>query len=297
MSATPGAPSRAALLAHVARLYYLRDVPKREIATRLGMSRFKVARLLDQARAEGVIRFDISDPVVLAEALSSDLQRAFGLDLAVAVEGADVDLVATAAAGWVPSLAPDGASLGVAWGTTLSRVARALPAAHTGTPVVQICGAIAGLELGTGPVELALQFGERLGGPVYALPAPARASASTQKELRRDATVAPTVAQWRTLGAALVGIGDAGRLRGSPRGAVGHLLVHTYTIDGEYLSPGTRELPTLAASWRELRRTRVFAVASGETKRRAVLGALRTGVVNGLFCDAALGEALLAADG
>ena len=118
-----------------------------------------------------------------------------------------------------------------------------------------------------------------------------------QKALRRDPTVAPTVAQWRTLGAALVGIGDAARLRGASRRAVGHLLVHTYTVDGERLAANAGQATALAASWADLRRTRVHAVVSGNAKRRAVLGALRTGVLDGLFCDALLAEALLAHDG
>lgn len=288
-------PSSAdsALLAHVARLYYVSGMAQRDIATRFGMSRFKIARLLERARVEGVIRFDIAEAVPLSDQLSRKLEREFGLELGIVVEGDDVDAVAAAAAQWVPRLAPDGGSLGVAWGTTLSRVAMALPRVSTGTPVVQICGAIAGLDPGTGPAELALQFGERLGGPVYPLPAPALASASTHKELARDPTVAPTVAQWRRLGAALVGIGSARQLRGAPTNAVGHLLVHTYSLDGQQLAPSGGKVHAFAASWNQLRRTRLFAVASGEAKHQAVHGALRTGLLNGLFCDASLASKIL----
>ena len=71
--------------AHVARLYFEHDVTKREIAQRLGISRFKVARLLDQARNEGIVRVEIQDPVDVDGELSRALERTFGLQLAVVV--------------------------------------------------------------------------------------------------------------------------------------------------------------------------------------------------------------------
>ena len=48
-----------AAMAEVARLYYVRDLTQQDIAERLGVSRFKVVRLLAQARSEGVVRFEI----------------------------------------------------------------------------------------------------------------------------------------------------------------------------------------------------------------------------------------------
>src|SRR4051812_45442545 len=114
--------------AHVARLYFEHDLTKREIAQRLGISRFKVARLLDQARAEGIVRVEIEDPVEIQSDLSRALEDAFGLDLAVVVR--DGRAIPRAAATWLPELVREGDTLGVAWGTTLQSVVELL---ETGT--------------------------------------------------------------------------------------------------------------------------------------------------------------------
>jgi len=45
--------SEAAL--HVSHLYFKRRLTKQDIAARLGISRFKVARLIDQALEEGLV--------------------------------------------------------------------------------------------------------------------------------------------------------------------------------------------------------------------------------------------------
>ncbi len=46
-------PAALVLTATVARRYYLDGATKSDIAAELGLSRFKVARLLDEARATG----------------------------------------------------------------------------------------------------------------------------------------------------------------------------------------------------------------------------------------------------
>lgn len=45
----------------VARRYYLQRSTKSQIADELGISRFKVPRLLDTALADGIVRIEISD--------------------------------------------------------------------------------------------------------------------------------------------------------------------------------------------------------------------------------------------
>ena len=50
------------LTATVARRYYLDGASKSDIAAELGLSRFKVARLLDRARATGLVRIELDSP-------------------------------------------------------------------------------------------------------------------------------------------------------------------------------------------------------------------------------------------
>lgn len=256
-------------MAEVARLYYVRDLTQQEIAKRLGVSRFKVLRLLEQARAEGVVRFEIDEPVPVLDDLSAQLEQRYGLDTATVVE----DDVASAAAHLLPTLLRQHDVLGVAWGSTLQLVAERLPAIATGTPVVQICGAMPGLEPGTGPTELAARFAERTRGPFYPLPAPALASRRARDELLANDAVKPTVAMFASVTVALVGIGV--------RPGGGHLLVHVFGDDGRLHKP---EL-AVAMSIEQLRRARTIAIAGGAAKRSAVHGALQTGLLKGIVTD------------
>jgi DNA-binding transcriptional regulator LsrR (DeoR family) len=57
-----GRPSEIVLAARVARQFYLEGVSKVDIADRLGISRFRVARLLGSAREAGKVRIEIGLP-------------------------------------------------------------------------------------------------------------------------------------------------------------------------------------------------------------------------------------------
>ena len=65
-------PSEVVLAARVARQFYLEGVSKVDIADRLGISRFRVARLLDSARDAGMVRIEIGLPLERAEVVAPD---------------------------------------------------------------------------------------------------------------------------------------------------------------------------------------------------------------------------------
>lgn len=253
-------------MAEVARLYYIRDLTQQEIAERLGVSRFKVLRLLEQARAEGVVRFEIDEPVPVHDDLSRRLESRY--DITAVVVERDV---ARAAAELLPRLLGRGDVLGVAWGQTLAAIEQALPELDLGVPVVQICGAIDGLVPGAGPTELAARFAVKIGGRFHPLDAPAVADA---KALRRS--VRPTTAIFDDVSIALLGIG-------AYPDAAGHLLVHVFDDEGHIVSAEH----AIALSVPQLRRARVVAAAGGRGKQRAVAGALRTGLLDVVVTDAA----------
>src|SRR5919205_212563 len=86
----PG-PAHLVLLAAVARRYYLDGQSKIEIAQDLSISRFKVARLLDEARASGLVQIEIRYPGSVDVNLSARLRERYGLRHAVVVDTADED--------------------------------------------------------------------------------------------------------------------------------------------------------------------------------------------------------------
>ena len=87
-----GRPTEIVLAARVARQYYVEGASKVNIADRLGISRFRVARLLDSAREAGMVRIEIGLPGgTLDVGLSAELCGAFGLQYAFAFDFPDDD--------------------------------------------------------------------------------------------------------------------------------------------------------------------------------------------------------------
>ena len=82
-------PAQLILIASVARRYYLEGKSKIEIAEELGLSRFKVARLLETARDSGLVHIEIADPDMIDVDLSARLQDAYDLHHAVVVDTPD----------------------------------------------------------------------------------------------------------------------------------------------------------------------------------------------------------------
>src|ERR1700745_3096076 len=78
-------PTEVVLAARVARQFYLEGVSKIDIADRLRISRFRVARLLEGARDAGMVRIEIGLPGGNLDAgLSAELCSASGLRRAFA---------------------------------------------------------------------------------------------------------------------------------------------------------------------------------------------------------------------
>src|SRR6202451_3393314 len=73
-------PSEVVLAPRGARQFYLEGISKVGIADRLGISRFRVARLLDSARETGMVRIEIGLPGGSLDAgLSAELCSTLGL--------------------------------------------------------------------------------------------------------------------------------------------------------------------------------------------------------------------------
>jgi DNA-binding transcriptional regulator LsrR (DeoR family) len=311
------APDSDALIGQVARLFFERQLTKVEIAARLGISRFRVARLLDRALAEGVVRIEFRDTPAQDRGLGGRVAERFGIGrCVVAAPGASGTAVARLGAEVVDGLLEPGEAIGIAWGSTVSRVVRAMPARDDPTlDVVQLAGSSSSLDAASDPGDLTRILAERLGARLHRIHAPAFVeSAELRAALVRQTEVAATVERFAAIDVAVVGIGAFGTTetaasssllrsgalsrtetdRLTRLGAVGDLLVHAFTADGGFVAPDLAER-AIAISIDQLRRVpTVVAVAFGPAKVGAIRGALRTGVVGVLVTDAPTAEGLLA---
>jgi DNA-binding transcriptional regulator LsrR (DeoR family) len=321
---SPTAAQAPDLSTQVARLFFDRQLSKVEIASRLGISRFRVARLIDGALADGLVRIEYRDVPAEDRELAGAMEERFGLDLC-AVAVATPPAGAPAANADVPRLAGavldgligDGDAIGIAWGSTLAAVVRAISPRRDGhASVVQLAGSSSRLDRDGDAGELARALADRLGGTAHPIFAPTFVeTAALRTALLREPDLAGTVDRFGSLDLAIVGVGampvdtegaasslvrsgvlGADELAGlTARGAVGDLVVHPFDATGAFVAP---ELAAraVAIGIDDLRRTRrVVAVASGVRKAGAIRGALATGIVRILVTDAATARAVLGA--
>jgi len=310
------------LAVKIARMFFGQQLAKTEIAQRLGISRFRVARLIDDALARGLVTIRFQEPEGLATDLGAALGQRFGLALCLVVRPVDGDggsplpLVARHAAGLLLDLLGPNEVLGVSWGSTVAATVNALPAAPIrGAHVVQLAGGTRRVASGHAPSELAQRLANRLGATLHPLYAPALVdSAALRDALLAEPEVRATVALYDRVDLALVGIGAfaaategaslaliaSGALTNAEiasavaRGAVADLVLHAVAADGSPV-PTALEERAIAVSIDQLRRIpRVIAVAAGAAKAPAIAAILRTGIVSILVTDEAAAEAVMA---
>src|SRR6266849_7514274 len=188
-------PSEVVLAARVARQFYLEGVSKVDIADRLGISRFRVARLLDSARDAGMVRIEIGLPGGSLDAgLSAELCSAFGLKQAFVYNFPDEEQalrhrLGEAAGQALMDLITPGDVLGMSWSRTLSGLAATLTEIPP-CPIVQLTGAVPPPD-GRDLLDLVRGVARIGGGPAHVFYAPMILDdAQTAAAVRRQADIA-----------------------------------------------------------------------------------------------------------
>jgi DNA-binding transcriptional regulator LsrR (DeoR family) len=136
--------------AAMARLFYLENKSKIEIAEEFGISRFKVARMLENAIRDGLIRLEIHLPAELDADLSDALRTRFDLTHAIVFtspaqgpggEGPDpvTHRLGAVAADLLTEIVTEGDVLGLVWGPEIEAMCPELTALPRCT-VVQLSG-------------------------------------------------------------------------------------------------------------------------------------------------------------
>src|SRR3984893_4241862 len=294
-------PSEVVLAARVARQFYIEGVSKVDIADRLGISRFRVARLLDSARETGMVRIEIGLPGGSLDAgLSAELCSAFGLRHAFVFTFPDDDeralrrRLGEAAGQALMDLIRPGDVLGMSWSRTLSGLAAALtpmppPAARDLLDLVRSVARIGG-------------------GPAHVFYAPMILDdAQMAAAIRRQADIAGAFSLVPSVTMAVVAIGawapglstiyDA--ITPAERDALAGLGVCA-ELAGVFISEDGRPVATpldsrmIVTPGSALERIPlVLSVAYGVSKSPAVFAAIRGDMVHGLVTHASLARALL----
>ncbi|MDQ1597690.1 MAG: deoxyribonucleoside regulator [Microbacteriaceae bacterium] len=285
------------LSVRAAELYYEESKTQDEIGTLLGLTRWKVGRLLSRARELGIVRIEIVHPRARRLPLERELRERFGLRDAIVVptpnDGTGLtQRVAEAAADYLRALRPVPRSLGVSWGRTLDDIAIHLPDGWArGVDVVQINGGVSLNRRAGSAATTAVAIARSGGGEATLLPSPAILERrETRLAIEADRTIAGVL---ELAAAASVYLFSAGPADGTSvlvdsgylshgdveelvrRGAVGDVVGRYIDANGNIVDPELDDR-TVGISLDQLRAAGLsIAVVAGPAKHdvaRAVVG-------------------------
>lgn len=298
-------------------LYHVRGLSQEEVGQSLGISRFRVNRLLAEARETGVVRVTVEHRTAGTLALADALRARWGLaEVLVApvppgTEG-DADYarraVGLVAAGFLARIGADGArGIGVGWGRTMAAMAQALTGLRNpDLRFVSLMGSMVRTS-GTSPFDVCARLASLTGGQAIFLPAPFLAdSVEDCSVILRQRLVREALGAAREVGHAFISVGecapdaflftsgiltaqDGAALRAA--GAVADTTGMFFCADGSLADTDlNRRAPSVGLE--ELRGCEVALLAGGLAKAAATRALLRAGFVNRLVVDEALGQAL-----
>lgn len=314
-------PAQLVLAASVARRYFLDGRTKIEIAEEYGLSRFKVARLLDAAREGGLVRIEISYPGAIDVELSGRLQEAFGLAHAIVIDTQDSheeslrQQLGAAAAELLTEIVTATDVLGLAWARSVSSMATQLTRLPP-IPVVQLTGALFRTDGdATAPddssIDVVREVARVSGGRAYLFFAPlVVADAATARALCRQPDVTRAFDQIGSVTKAVVGIGrwaagqstlydaaaDSERRRLARLGVCADMGGVFVRADGTPLKTSFNDRMVQISSAQMKAIPEVIGIPYGLTKAPAVLAAVRGGMVNSLVTHSSLARALIESD-
>ncbi len=311
--AQPPGPVKQVQIAQIATDYYVHGKTRVEIAEETGLSRFKIGRLLEEAVAAGIVRFEIASTIGVDLGLSMRLKARFGLDHAIVADvptdsdGAIQDALGSTVGELLHEILDENDVLGLTSGRTINAMARSLKAPPC-RRVVQLAGV-------AGPIhQSGLEVMRRMSAFDGVRPWPIYSSlimsdAQAADGVRRQPDVRQAFEQFNRVTVAVAAIGswvpqnslmfenraltESDRRALLDRGVVAELASTLITDAGEIVHD--LDARCIAISETQLRAipTRI-AVAGGPTKTRAIRAVLTARLITGLVTDSPTAERLLA---
>ena len=299
-----------ALLTEIAVAYYDQEQTQEEIAKRFGISRIKVGRLLKKARQEGIVEISVKYHPVFSSQIEQQFISHFGIKRAlIALDHHDEDeqrqQVAALVSNYLAGVLKNDMTVTVGQGRNVAAVAN-----HVGVFPERHCrcgGGMGGPKRGA-QLRGAEPSRRNRGRPVRGCSDPLDAAAYVETpELRaafmQNRLIKATLEQASKADVAIIGLGDMNEnsfmvqlgwftpqeiaTARQEQGVVGDLAGYSFfNIQGKPVDTVMNDR-VIGLSLEQLRAIPcVIAIASESTKATAILGALRTGVIDVLATSA-----------
>lgn len=309
--------SESQLMSQAAWLYYQGGLNQQETATRLGTTRARVNKLLQQARESGIVSITIDPRDNGLLDVEDQIARTFGLQRCICTPALGLsdehilrpplDEFPRRAVGSVAArllweqLSPQSELVvGTGWGRTLDHITRLIAGLHAPrTRFVSLMGSLTA-NRAFNPFEVVQALSRSTGGEGYFLPVPFIADSREDRDiLMAQRTVSDVLDMARNTDLALISVGElteGSLLRQSgmisaeellelrAAGAVGDTNGIFFDSWGR---PVDHELNarTMAVGFSELSRSHTVLLSAGGEKMHAATALLRSGIVKTLVID------------
>ena len=283
--------------------YYFGNMTQQQIADKLGISRIKVLRLLEESKNKGIIQFRIHPENNRILELEHRMMDRFGLDdilLVPSVADNPNENAARAAACYLEDKLPEKGSINIGYGDTIKRILNNLtiPSDHD----ISIFGM-------TGGINYYIRYSELVNkgadidrhSRLHLIPAPLIVSAPEVKEaLQNEPAVKRVYEDMKRSEMSIIGIGSVSTkatmyMEGSltsedlefleSQNSAGDIMGNYVDMNGKLVDFPLHEC-MLTTDLEDLRKMKnVIGVAGGLIKARGIAGALRSGVFRVLISD------------
>ena len=291
----------------MASLHYLEGKTQAEVAVTLGISRQKVQRLLRQAKELGIVEIKVRNLNAVSLDLEKQLRSSFKLrDVIIAAshpaERERRHSVARAAAGYLERHLSDNSVVTVGMGRNTGDIPDFFyPSRSLHCTFVSAMGSSPHVRESINPNNICQKLAANSKGRAVYLHAPANVESKQVRDiLLAQEAIGPIIKQAKKADIAVIGIGtpsedatlvrmdcvsktEAKRLAES--GVAGDLLGTCFDEDGQVIATDMHGR-LVGLTLEDLRHIRtVIAVVSEKDKSKAILGALRTGVIHILITE------------
>ncbi len=288
------------LMAEIALLYYKKGLTQQEIADLLKLTRQTVSKLLTLAVSEGVVEIKIHNPELEKRELEAEFEKKFHVKAAICnvsknnAELRQASTIERAIQYLLPILQKGNLKIAVSWGRSVQSLIKYFPTVTSvGNTVFPLFGSTEHEQPCFLPNELAREFAKKLDARVQYAWFPYQPDTEEDVALfQRTAYYKSMQNYWNTFDVAIIGIGNNTAFRlfdpafsrnDTTKQAVGDVATHFFSANGEWIECNERTLRISAANLKNVGKK--IAIAYGDDKVEAIVGAIKAGFVDTLITD------------
>lgn len=300
--------SKKMQMIRVAELYYLHNMTQQQIANIVGISRPTISRLLEDAKAQGIVEIKLHIADDIEYGVASELRERLGFQEVIVVNTRETDYdksmekLAKTAADYVTSIIKSNMTIGVSWGRAMKALAVAMPELKLeNVKVIQTVGGLGVTASNFDGTDVVSILASKLGGIHRSICGPAiLPSKSVADELKQIPAIAKVLEEASRADIYMTGIGSfdepdnslqrAGylsreeRISLHERGAVANILARILDKDGNEIMDFNDR--SLSISLDCLKGDALaIGISASENKAEAILAIAKGRYLNTLIID------------